>query len=186
VVASECQLIVLLGETVYAAEAGDSPKNPPVLAPEGCQLFSEGLRAAAKHEEPRFAGEIMLNGVPWKEGWNGHKWVEPNGRHLDVAPDDSAVQYHCARCAREFLVLESSGRRLAVYASVISFYQLTDDVTERWLQQRCPGERLARDDEDRGRRIREIPVSPGLSVSGQMHTMSKRGRLTDPAQRRDP
>jgi hypothetical protein len=49
--------------------------------------------------------------------------------------------------------------RLAVYASTVSFYQLTDDVTDRWLTQLCPGERLALDDEDRKSCIREIPIS---------------------------
>jgi hypothetical protein len=39
--------------------------------------------------------------------------------------------------------------RHAVYASVLCFYRLDDEVTQRWLSEPCPGKRLASDDEDR-------------------------------------
>ena len=71
----------------------------------------------------------------------------------------TAAQYYCIRCAREFLALKSSGARLAVYAGAISFYQLSNEVADRWLEERCPGARSTQDNEDRKRRIGEIPVS---------------------------
>ena len=43
----------------------------------------------------------------------------------------------------------SSGARHAVYASVFCFYRLDDKVTERWLNEPCPGERLKSDGDDR-------------------------------------
>ena len=103
----------------------------------------------------------MANDIPWKDGWNDHKWVQPNGRHLNVAAGEPAAQYHCVRCAREFLALKSSGARLAVYAGPISFYRLSNEVADRWIEERCPGARSAREGEDRNRRIAEIPLSSG-------------------------
>jgi hypothetical protein len=43
----------------------------------------------------------------------------------------------------------SSGARHAAYASVLYFYRLDDEVTERWLNEPCPGERLQSDSDDR-------------------------------------
>jgi len=99
------------------------------------------------------------NNNPWKNEWNGHKWSEPNGRHLNVESGEPAAQYYCVRCARQFLALKSSGARLAVYAGAFSFYQLSNEVADRWLEERCPGARSVQDNEDRNRRIGEIPVS---------------------------
>jgi len=94
-----------------------------------------------------------------REGWNRHEWRERNGRRLRVASGASVLQRHCIRCSREFLIFESSGDRLAVYPSIVSFHQLADDVTARWLKEHCPGKLLPRDEEDRKRRIAEVPVS---------------------------
>jgi hypothetical protein len=98
---------------------------------------------------------------PWKNEWNGHKWTEPNGRNLNVESGEPAAQYYWVRCAREFLALKSSGARLAVYAGAITFYQLSNEAADRWINERCPGARSAMDNEDRNRRIAEIPLSSG-------------------------
>src|SRR5262249_7963954 len=124
------------------------------------------LRAAVQHERTTGPRPIMSdngarksNNGARKGEWNGHQWVEPNGRPLNVARGESAIQYHCVRCAREFLSMQSAVDWLAVFASAVSFYRLRDEVTKRWLAERCPGKRLALDDEDRKQRVSEITLS---------------------------
>jgi hypothetical protein len=102
---------------------------------------------------------------PWKDEWNGHKWVEPNGRHLHLVQGGLGVQWRGHSCAREFLIIETSGEPLAVHSLITRFSRLTDDVTKRWIEQPCPGERLALDDQDRKKGMAEIPVSGNATRS---------------------
>jgi hypothetical protein len=53
----------------------------------------------------------------------------------------------------------TSGRSRAVSISAVSFHQLDDAVTERWLRESCPGTRQLGDEEDRKRKIAELFVS---------------------------
>jgi hypothetical protein len=75
-----------------------------------------------------------------------------------VEPNETVIQHHCARCGRDFVTDTSSNTDLAVFVSVVSFYQLNDEVTTRWLRDVCPGMRLSSDEEDRRKRIAQFKV----------------------------
>jgi hypothetical protein len=85
-----------------------------------------------------------LDGTP-----GDHRWYERREPHLKIETGAAVVQHHCGRCGRDIVTVLSSGARHAVYASVLCFYRLDDEVTERWLNEPCPGERLQSDSDDR-------------------------------------
>ncbi len=90
--------------------------------------------------------------------WKGHQWSELNARRLELASGDSALQRHCVRCGRSFVIVESSGECYAVYASAFSFHRLSDEVTLSWTNDPCPGSRMARDDHDRKIWVEQLNV----------------------------
>ena len=90
-------------------------------------------------------------------GWQGHDWIEPKARIVKVATGYSVVQRRCARCRRDFITTPS-GERNAVFVSIISFFLLDEEVTDRWVNLACLGRRLPGDDDDRERRIAELVV----------------------------
>jgi hypothetical protein len=92
-------------------------------------------------------------------GWNGHEWLRLNARQLEIERGHLVEQRRCMRCGRDFLRDLSSGLRYAVAVSILSFHRLADEVTERWRREVCPGERRPEDDDDRERKIAELPVS---------------------------
>jgi hypothetical protein len=101
------------------------------------------------------------------ETWNTHQWLA-NARHLAIEPENTVLQHHCVRCGRDFVTDTSSNSCYAVLVSAISFDQLSDDVTERWLSEPCPGKRLRLDDEDRSKviaalRVSDTPMAPPSS-----------------------
>ena len=89
---------------------------------------------------------------------NGHNWIQTQGERLFAIVQMGLIeQLQCIRCGREFIDIFSTGERQAVFVSVLSFWTLSDEVTERWSQQ-CPGRRLPSDGEDRLRQITEIRI----------------------------
>jgi hypothetical protein len=92
-------------------------------------------------------------------GWNGHQWHEANPRRLRVGAGTPVLHRHCVRCGRDFLTDLTSRRSRAVCVCAISFYQLDEIVTERWLREACPGTHLLSDDDDRKKKIAEFLVS---------------------------
>jgi hypothetical protein len=80
--------------------------------------------------------------------WNTHQWLA-KPRHLAIEPSNTVIQHHCVRCGRDLLTDLSSNSSHAVFVSAISFDQLSDEVTKRWLDEPCPGRRVSLDDEDR-------------------------------------
>jgi hypothetical protein len=91
-------------------------------------------------------------------GWNGHKWRDANPRQLQVGAGTLVLYQHCVQCGRDFLMDLTSRRSRAVAISAVSFHQLDDAVTERWLRESCPGTHLLGDEEDRGNKIAELLV----------------------------
>lgn len=89
---------------------------------------------------------------------NTHQWLA-KPRRLAVEPSNTVVQHHCVRCGRDFVTDPSSNSSYAVFVSAISFHQLSDQVTQRWLSEPCPGRHLSRDDEDRNKIIAALRVS---------------------------
>jgi hypothetical protein len=69
----------------------------------------------------------------------------------------------------------SSNSSHAVFVSAISFDQLSDEVTERWLSEPCPGKRLSLDDEDRSKIIAALRVSDTHAAPASSR-VSKRNR----------
>jgi hypothetical protein len=91
-------------------------------------------------------------------GWNGHQWHETNPRRLRVGAGTPVLHRHRVRCGRDFLTDLTSRRSRAVYVSAISFYQLDETVTERWLKEVCPGTHLLSDEADRKKKVAEFLV----------------------------
>ena len=73
------------------------------------------------------------------------------------------------QCGRDFLMDLTSRRNLAVSISAVSFHQLDDAVTERWLRESCPGTHLPGDEEDRKSKIAELFVSDEPIVRSKHH-----------------
>jgi hypothetical protein len=93
------------------------------------------------------------------DGTSGdHRWYERREPHLKIESGEAVVQSHCDRCGRDIVTVLSSGARHAVYTSTLCFYRLDWEVTQRWLDEPCPGKRLAIDYEDRKRLVNEIQV----------------------------
>src|SRR5579862_3078870 len=75
-----------------------------------------------------------------------HRWHERREPHFKIESGEAVIQNHCGRCGRDIVTVLSSGARHAVYASAFCFYRLAREVTQRWLTEPCPGERLPTDD----------------------------------------
>jgi hypothetical protein len=117
------------------------------------------------------------------ETWKTHLWLA-KPRPIAIESDLIVIQHHCARCGRDFVTNTSWDSGSAVFVSAISFYQLSDAVTMRWLSDACPGRRLSSDEEDRRRRIAELKV---VNDEGLVVSMSHRPRdasTTRPKRRR--
>jgi hypothetical protein len=91
--------------------------------------------------------------------WGDHRWFQYRPRQLELVSGESIFQRHCTRCGRDFVIDMLSGARHAVWVSILSFYQLHDEVTERWVAELCPGKRLPSDDEDRNKQVAELGVA---------------------------
>jgi hypothetical protein len=91
------------------------------------------------------------------DGTSGdHRWYQRRESHLKLESGDAVVQHHCGRCGRDIVTVLRSGARHAVYASILCFYRLDDEVTQRWLNEPCPRKRSQSDDDDRKRLVSEI------------------------------
>ncbi len=78
-----------------------------------------------------------------------HQWLERKEPHLKLESGEGVVHYQCGSCDRDIVTVLSSGAVYAVYTSAVYFCRLDDEVTARWLSERCPGKRLPSDDDDR-------------------------------------
>ena len=74
--------------------------------------------------------------------WNSHNW---DMREVEVAPGLPAIQRTCENCSRHFINEKANNARYAVHVGIRGFDRLSDEVTERWLAQPCPGNRPDRD-----------------------------------------
>jgi hypothetical protein len=94
--------------------------------------------------------------------WNTHVWTT---RRLELAPGQPLTQQVCRECGRAFVDECSTGKRYAVHVSIFKFHRLCDEVTSRWLAEKCPAERLMADEADR--KTRFMAGSPRSAV-GEM------------------
>jgi hypothetical protein len=97
------------------------------------------------------------------ETWNTHQWLS-NPRRLTIKPCNPVLQHHCVRCGRDFVTDPSSNSSYAVFVSVISFDQLSDEVTKRWLSEPCPGRHLSPDDDDRTKIVAAFRVTDSTDL----------------------
>ena len=82
----------------------------------------------------------------YRPSLNTHDWII---RRLELAPGHPVVQQLCRKCGRAFVENVSTGERQAVHVSVFKLNPLCPEVTDRWLSENCPAERLAADEADR-------------------------------------
>jgi hypothetical protein len=110
-----------------------------------------------------------------ENSWNSHHWLQRSPRRVVVQQGKQIFQRRCVRCARDFIADESDNH-FAVFVSAMSFYKLADEVTARWLVEKCAGQRLSSDDDDRKRKVAELPIgdaqgeigSRGFGAAGQL------------------
>jgi hypothetical protein len=98
------------------------------------------------------------------ETWNTHQWLS-KPRRLAIEPGNMVLQYHCVGCGRDFVADPSSNSSYAVFVSAISFDQLDDEVTKRWLSDPCPSRHASSDDEDRTKIIAVQRVCESADLS---------------------
>ena len=72
---------------------------------------------------------------------------------LELVTSQPIIHQVCRECRRGFVEEFSTGERYAVHISIFRFYRLSDEVTARWLSEKCPGELLKKDDADRDTRF---------------------------------
>jgi hypothetical protein len=97
------------------------------------------------------------------ETWNTHQWLS-DPRRLAVEPRNAVLHHHCVRCGRDFVTDPSSNSSYAVFVSAITFDELEDEVTKRWLGEPCPGRHLSPDDDDRTKIVAAFRVSNNVDL----------------------
>jgi hypothetical protein len=105
--------------------------------------------------------------------WNTHDW---SISRLELVPSQPIIHQVCLQCRRGFVEEFSTGERYAVHASIFRFYRLSDEVTSRWLSEKCPAGRVIADEADRQTRFRGGSSYPaigemannGLSPNGKI------------------
>jgi hypothetical protein len=99
--------------------------------------------------------------------WTTHCFI---GRRLALAPGQPLIQRVCNDCGRAFIDDCSTGERYAVHVSIFKLDRLSNEVTSRWLSERCPAKRLAEDEADRQTRFvpvagNTIPATPAATAN---------------------
>jgi hypothetical protein len=106
--------------------------------------------------------------APYLSPWETHDWII---RCLEPVPGDRFIQQVCRECGRGFVKDRSTGVQYAVHVSIFRLHRLSDEVTSRWLSEKCPAECLIADDADRqtrspdgpfGSTLREMANEPGF------------------------
>ncbi len=79
-----------------------------------------------------------------------HDWIS---RRLELVPGQPLIQQVCHECGRGFVDECSTGEQYAVHVSIFKLHRLSDEVTSRWLSEKCPAECLTADEADRQTRF---------------------------------
>lgn len=90
--------------------------------------------------------------------WTTHCWI---GRRLELVLGQPLDNWVCHECARAFVDECSTGERYAVHVAIFGFNRLSDEVTSRWLSEKCPAEWLKADEADRQTRF-PLNVTAGV------------------------
>jgi hypothetical protein len=95
--------------------------------------------------------------------WKTHDWIS---RRLEQVSGAPLILQACRECGRDFVHERSTGDKYAVHVSIFNVHRLCDEVTSRWLGEKCPAERLTADNTDRQTRFAAGAYAPRLlSVS---------------------
>jgi hypothetical protein len=78
--------------------------------------------------------------------WNTH---DRFSRRLKLVPGQPLIQQDCHECGRAFVDECSTGEWYDVHVSIFKLHRLSDEVTSRWLSEKCPTEHLMTDEADR-------------------------------------
>lgn len=80
--------------------------------------------------------------------WSRHLFLEKQPRIIEQ-DGENILLLHCGLCARDYMRPETELHWQAAYVGVFQVKPLRKSVTTRWIQERCPGERLDSDADDR-------------------------------------
>ena len=137
------------------------------------------MRHSLAFRWPSFHVQEVVSSVKAKdETCNAHQWLS-NPRRLKIEPSNPILHCHCVRCGRDFITDPSSGIGYAVFVSVISFDQLSDEVTKRWLSEPCPGRHLSSDDDDRTKIVAAFRVSSSVDMEVEVSQPERRSPRAD-------
>ena len=75
--------------------------------------------------------------------WESHSWMIC--RTLELDPEITLIQHTCRACGRNFVDEMRSGNLYAVHLGAARFNRLSDETTNRWLAEPCPGKRIESD-----------------------------------------
>ena len=74
---------------------------------------------------------------------HGHNWTKQRLRMIRI--DGTTVYHHgCVKCGRDF-AKEPDGDWRAVYVGIFRLELLAQEITDRWMAERCPEQRLEAD-----------------------------------------
>jgi hypothetical protein len=97
---------------------------------------------------------------------NTHYWIS---RRLEVVPGQPVVHQVRRDCGRGFIEESSTGELFAAHASVFLLHRLSDEVTSRWLSEKCPGKPLQQDNADRQTRFVLGSINPHSVLRSEKH-----------------
>ena len=69
-------------------------------------------------------------------------------RTLELDPEITLIQHSCRSCGRNFVDEMRRGNLYAVHLGAARFNRLSDETTNRWLAEPCPGKPLPSDATD--------------------------------------
>jgi hypothetical protein len=117
-----------------------------------------------------------------------HHWHERREPHFKIDSGEAVVHQRCRRCGRDMVTVLSSDTRYAVYVGAFVFYRLDDEVTKRWLNERCPGKRLEKDEDVRNEQIAKMLAQDERPerANAQLRSSSSVRYSTNQRRRRPP
>jgi hypothetical protein len=113
--------------------------------------------------------------------WKTHDWISRRLEQISGAP---IVLQACRQCGRDFVEERSTGDQYAAHVSIFNVHRLCDEVTSRWLCEKCPAERLTADDTDRQTRFAAGPFASSLRETANAPRLLSGGKLSAPGAQR--
>jgi hypothetical protein len=112
--------------------------------------------------------------------WKTHDWISRRLEQISGAP---IILRACRQCGRDFVEERSTGDQYAAHVSIFNVHRLCDEVTSRWLYEKCPAERLTADDTDRQTRFAVGQFASSLRETANAPRLLSGGKLSAPGAR---